>query len=70
MDINDRLYTKQKDGTIQRWYVSGWYGPRFSVSAVRNAKLHDFKKYYHMDDVGKKIFFTRKEAGRAQEVDG
>lgn len=65
MDRNDRLYTKEPDGTIARWYVFGWYGPRFAVSPVRNAKLHDYKRYYHMDDVGKTIFSTRKEASNA-----
>lgn len=65
MDRNDILYTKELDGTIARWYVFGWYGPRFAVSPVRNAKLHDYKRYYHMDDVGKTIFFTRKEASNA-----
>ncbi len=62
MDRNDRLYTKEPDGTIARWYVFGWYGPRFAVSPIRNAKLKDYKRYYHMDDVGKTIFLTRKEA--------
>ena len=62
MTTNDRLYTLEPDGTIARWYVFGWYGPRFAVSPVRNAKLRDFKRYYHMNEVGKKIFFTRKEA--------
>lgn len=62
MDTNDRLYTKEPDGAIARWYVYGWYGPNFAVSPVRNAKLRDYKRYYHMDDVGKTIFVTRKEA--------
>ncbi len=62
MDTNDRLYTRELDGEIARWYVVGWYGPRFAVSSVRNAKLKDYKRYYHMDDIGKTIFFTRKEA--------
>lgn len=62
MDKNDRLYTKEADGTISTWYVFGWYGPRFAVSPVRNAKLKDYKRYYHMDEIGEKIFFTRKEA--------
>lgn len=61
MNKNDRLYTKELDGTIQRWYLDSWFGPRFSVSPVRNAKLKDYRKYYHMDDVGKTIFLTRKE---------
>lgn len=62
MDTNDRLYTKEADGTIAKWYVFGWYGPHFAVSPVRNAKLKDYKRYYHMDEIGEKIFFTRKEA--------
>ena len=62
MDRNDRLYTKEADGTITRWYVDAWQGPRFSVSTIRNAKYRDFKRYYHMEDIGKTIFFTRKEA--------
>ncbi len=66
MDYNDRLYTKEPDGTISKWYVSGWYGPRFAVTAVRNAKLSDYSRYYHMDDVGKTIFFSRKEAKEAE----
>ena len=61
-DKNRRLYTKEPDGTIQKWYLFGWYGPNFAVSPVRNAKLHDFKRYYGMNDVGSIIFFTRKEA--------
>lgn len=67
MNINDRLYTREPDGTIARWYVFAWYGPRFAVSPVRNAKLRDYKRYYHMDDVGKTIFFTRKEAKECTE---
>lgn len=65
MDKNDRLYSKEPDGTIARWYVYGWYGPRFAVSPVRNAKMRDYKRYYHMDDVGKTIFPTRKEASNS-----
>lgn len=66
MNYNDRLYTKEPDGTISKWYVFGWYGPRFAVTAVRNAKLSDYARYYHMDDVGKTIFFSRKEAKEAE----
>ena len=62
MDSGDRLYTKEADGTIQKWYVQAWVGPMFSVSTIKNAKLKDFRKYYHMDDLGKTIFFTRREA--------
>ena len=65
MEKNTRLYTKESDGTIMRWYLFSWYGPRFAVSPVRNAKLKDYKKYYHMDDIGKIIFLTRKEANQS-----
>lgn len=64
-DKNCRLYTKEPDGTIQRWYLWSWYGPRFAVATIRNAKLKDYKRYYHMDDVGKTIFLSRKEARQA-----
>ncbi len=67
MNTNDKLYTREPDGEIARWYVFGWYGPRFAVSPVRNAKLKDFKRYYHVDDIGKTIFFTRKEARESAE---
>lgn len=62
MDKNQRLYTQEKDGSIQRWYLFGWYGPRFAVATVKNAKIYDYMRYYHMDDVGKTIFLSRKEA--------
>lgn len=62
MDYNSRLYTKEADGTVAKWYLYGWYGPRFAVSPVRNAKLKDYKRYFHMNDVGKTIFLSRKEA--------
>lgn len=65
MDRNDRLYTKEPDDSITTWYVFGWYGPRFAVSTVRNAKLKDYKRYYHMDEIGERIFFTQKEAKAA-----
>ena len=65
MDINHRLYTKESDGTISRWYLFAWYGPDFAVSPVRNAKLRDYKRYYNMNDVGKTIFLSRKEAKEA-----
>lgn len=38
----------------------------FAVATVKNAKLRDFKKYYRMSDIGKTIFFTRKEAMMSQ----
>lgn len=62
MEKNKRLYTCEPDFTISTWYLFGWYGPRFAVSPVRNAKLRDFKRYYHMNDIGKCIFLTRTEA--------
>lgn len=67
MNKNDRLYTKELDGTISKWYLDSWYAPRFSVSPVKNAKLKDYRKYYHMDDIGKTIFLTRKEAQEDKE---
>ena len=65
MNCDDKLYTLELDGTIQKWYVDAHYGSDFSVSTVRNPKLKDYKRYYHMDDIGKKIFFTRKEANES-----
>ena len=56
------LYTKEADGTIQRWYIFGWYGDSFSVSTRKNAKLRDFKRYFKESDIGVKIFLSRKEA--------
>lgn len=32
------------------------------VSTVKNAKLKDYKRYYDMNEIGKKIFLSRKEA--------
>ncbi len=64
-DINCPVYTKEPDGTVQKWYLFGWYGPNFAVSPVRNAKLRDYKRYYSIDDVGKKVFLTRGEAKRS-----
>ena len=68
MDRNDKLYTKEPDGTVYVWYVFGWYGPRIAVSPVKNAKLHDYKRYYHMDEIGSRIFLTRKEAKAAPGI--
>lgn len=65
MQENDRLYTKEPDGSVQKWYVFGWYGPRFAVATMRNANRSAYKRYYHMDDVGKTIFQSRKEANNA-----
>lgn len=62
MNKNQTLYTKEKDGTIQKWYLWGWVGNRIAVSTVKNAKLKDYKRYYDMSDIGEKIFLTRKEA--------
>ena len=68
MQYNDKLYTKESDGTISTWYVFAWYGPRIAVSPVRNAKLKDYKRYYHMDDIGERIFVTRKAAKSAPAI--
>ena len=68
MDRNDCLYTKEPDGSVSTWYVFGWYGPHFAVSTVKNAKLKDYKRYYHMDEVGSRIFVTRKEAKAAPGI--
>lgn len=62
MKENQTLYTKNKDGTIQKWYLWGWVGNRIAVAAVKNAKLKDYKKYFDMNEIGEKIFLTRKEA--------
>lgn len=57
------LYTKEKDGTIQKRYLWGWVGGnRFAVSTVKNAKFTDYKRYYDINDIGKKIFWTKIEA--------
>ena len=65
---NDTLYTNEKDGTIQKWYLSAWIGNQFSASTVKNAKLKDYHKYFNIDDIGKIIFLTRKEAREAKEI--
>ena len=65
-DNNCPVYTREADGTIQKWYVCGWHGPRFSVSPVKNAKFRDYKKYFHMDDVGKTVFLKRQEAAKKE----
>lgn len=65
MDKGDRMYTKEADGLVQKWYVYGWYGPRFAVTVTKNARLSNYKRYYHMNDVGKTIFCTRNEAQKA-----
>lgn len=62
MNNNQTLYTKEKDGTIQKWYLWGWVGNRIAVSTVKNAKLKDYKQYYDMNEIGEKIFLTRTEA--------
>lgn len=59
---NKTLYTKEKDGTIQKWYLWAWADNQIAVSTVKNAKLKDYKRYYDMNDIGKKIFWTRTEA--------
>lgn len=62
MPAGSALYTKEADGTIQRWYLFGWYGDSFSVAARKNAKLRDYKRYFKESDIGATIFLTRKEA--------
>ena len=59
------LYTKEHDGTVQRWYLFGWYGDTFSVAPRKNAKLRDYKRYYSAADIGQTIYKTRKEATAA-----
>ena len=68
MDRGDKLYTKEPDGSVATWYVCGWYGPRFAVATVKNAKLKDYKRYYHMEEIGERIFITRKEAKAAPAI--
>ena len=70
MHTNDTLYTLELDGTIQKWYVFACFRQQFTVSGVRNAKLKDYKRYYHMDDVGKTIFLSRKEAKESVQKKG
>ena len=56
------FFSREADGTIAKWYVFAWYGSRFAVSPIRNAKLRDYKRYYGMEDIGKTLFSTRREA--------
>lgn len=65
MDRNKQLFTLERDGTVQKWYMFAWYGNRFAVATKKNAKLRDAKKYYCIDDIGKTIFLTRKDASAA-----
>lgn len=60
-DMNCTVYTREADGTIQKWYVCGWCGPNFAVSPVRNARSSDYKRYYHMNEVGKTVFLNRRD---------
>ena len=66
MKENQSLYTKEPDGTIQHWYLYAWYGNRIAVATRKNAKLRDYKRYYDMNEIGVKIFLTRKEAHEQQ----
>lgn len=68
MKYDQVFYAKDADGTVSKWYVVAWYGPRFAVSPVKNAKLSNYTRYYHMYDLGKTIFATRKEANESQPV--
>lgn len=63
---NDKLYSKQKDGTITRWYVYAVSGDDFAVSPVPNAKFHHYKRYYKKSDIGVSIFLTRPEAKQSK----
>jgi len=65
MQENDRLYTKEPDGTVELWYFWAYSGPRFAVAKTRNANRAAYKRYYHMDDVGKTIFTSREDANKA-----
>lgn len=67
-DRNCPVYTKEPDGTIQKWYVFGWYGADFAVSPVRNAKFCDYKRYYNINDVGKTFFLKRQEAVKSEKL--
>ena len=60
--IGTPLYTKERDGTVQRWYLDSWHGDWFSVATKKNAKLCDYKRYYPAAEVGQSIYKTRKEA--------
>ena len=65
MEKNDKLYTKELDGDICTWYFICWVGPMICVSNTRNAKRTDYKRYYHNEDIGKRIFLARSEAKAA-----
>ena len=65
LEENQRLYTKQLDGTIAVWFVFSQRGDDFCVSPRRNAKRRDYRKYFTIADIGKTIFLTRKEAREA-----
>ena len=51
-DKNFPLYTKEHDGTVQKWYVFGWYGPRFAVSTVKNAYGRCGQNHFHKQKTG------------------
>lgn len=51
---------------FKKWYLWGWVGNRIAVSTVKNAKFKDYKRYYDMNDIGKKIFWTRTEANEME----
>lgn len=63
----DVLYTKEGDGTIQKWYVwaKSYNALKFIVAATKNAGFSAYKKYYSLSDIGVRIFRTRKEAKNA-----
>ena len=62
---NQALYTKEKDGTIQKWYLWAWIGNQICVSSERNLRAA-YKRYYDMNEIGESIFLTRKEAITAE----
>jgi hypothetical protein len=63
----EALYTKEGDGTIQKWYVwaKTYNTLQFAVAVTKNAGFSAFKRYYSISDIGYKIFRTRKEAKNA-----
>ncbi|MDD2647344.1 MAG: hypothetical protein PHI27_06410 [Eubacteriales bacterium] len=68
MRENQSLYTKEPDGSIMHWYLWDWVGNRFAVSASKGKKrLSDYRRYYEADDLGKKIFLSRKKAQESSE---
>lgn len=65
MKAGDVFYTKEGDGTIQKWYVWGCIVNTFAVSARKNDGFNCYRRFYSISDIGKTIFRTRKEAKNA-----